>query len=232
MSPFPAILIPAEALGLATRRSGNGYQCNGGLTADDLDALDTVGTAQFDCNGNGVEDALDILAGEPDANRNGLPDSCEPCGQVVTYCTAGTTSSGCNPTLSASGTPSLSNAAPFVLAAGGLEGNKNGIFFYGISGRAAAPWGNSTSWLCVKAPSQRMSPPAGSGGTSGACDGNLTRDWNGYVAANPNKPINLALAVGTTVDAQLWFRDPLAATGPVGSKGTAMSSAIEFVVCP
>ena len=32
----------------------------------------------FDCNGNGIEDAVDIALGSSgDANRNGVPDECE-----------------------------------------------------------------------------------------------------------------------------------------------------------
>ncbi len=39
----------------------------------------TVGPTvdQFDCNGNGVDDAQDVLDGAPDCNANQLPDECE-----------------------------------------------------------------------------------------------------------------------------------------------------------
>jgi hypothetical protein len=149
-----------------------------------------------------------------------------------TYCTAGTTSSGCHPAMSGSGIPSLSNLAPFTATVSAAEGNKNGVFFYSISGRNAAPWGNSTSLLCVKAPSQRMNPPLTTSGTNGACDGSMSIDWNAYVAANPGKAINQALTAGSTVGMQAWMRDPAAGTGPVGSKGTNLSDALEFAVFP
>lgn len=78
VSANPGILIPAEALGLATRRSGNGFFCAGQMAADDLDGLDTTDQPQIDCDGNGIEDALDlVLFGGLDANGNGVPDACE-----------------------------------------------------------------------------------------------------------------------------------------------------------
>jgi hypothetical protein len=150
----------------------------------------------------------------------------------TSYCTAGTTFDGCNATMGATGTPSISNAGPFTVTCSNVPGNKNGIFFYGITGQNSSVWGNSTSFLCVKAPTQRMNPPVGSGGTNGQCDGSYTSDWNAYVAANPNKAINQALLAGSVVDIQAWFRDPSAGTGPVGAKGTALSDGLEFVVQP
>lgn len=68
----PWIVVSAEALGLLTHRT------DGVLEPDDLDALDAVRGAVRDCNGNGVEDALEVAeARRPDANRNGVPDECE-----------------------------------------------------------------------------------------------------------------------------------------------------------
>lgn len=68
LSPFPAIFIPAEALGLATARSGAVF------VGDDLDALDVI----LDCNFNGMSDRLDIDGGPSlDCNTNDIPDECE-----------------------------------------------------------------------------------------------------------------------------------------------------------
>ena len=154
-------------------------------------------------------------------------------GGGTSYCTAGTTSSGCHATMGVSGAASLSNAAPFTLSCTNVEGNKNGIFFYGITGRVASRWGiGGNTWLCVKAPTQRMNPLLSSGGTAGTCSGTFSTDWNAYVAANPAKPINAAMVIGTVVASQAWFRDPASGTGPLGAKGTALSDGIEFTVCP
>ena len=156
------------------------------------------------------------------------------CGADPTsYCTAGTTSSGCHATMAASGTASLTNASPFTLSCTNVEGNRNGIFFYGTTGRVASSWGaNGSTWLCVKAPTQRMNPLMSSGGAAGTCSGSFSADWNAYVSANPAKPINAAMVIGTRVGSQAWFRDPASGTGPPGAKGTALSDAIEFTVCP
>jgi hypothetical protein len=83
VSPFPGILIAAENLGLATKRSmGVPY-------GDELDALDTERLAFFDCNGNGREDALDIALGSSnDNNNNGIPDECELIVKYSCYCPA------------------------------------------------------------------------------------------------------------------------------------------------
>jgi subtilisin-like proprotein convertase family protein len=144
----------------------------------------------------------------------------------VSYCTAGTTQSGCNATMGSSGTPSLSNAGPFTLTTTNVEGTSNGILFYGITGRNASTWGiGGSSYLCVKAPTQRT-PVQNSGGTNGSCNGSFSLDWNGYVAANPLKAIHQALVVGSVVDGQAWFRDP----GSV--KNTSLSDGLEWVVAP
>lgn len=66
----PGIVITAENLGLRTRRAGF-------VQADDLDAGGT-GDVCYDCNNNGIEDAVDIATGSSaDANGNGIPDECE-----------------------------------------------------------------------------------------------------------------------------------------------------------
>ena len=59
------------------------------------------------------------------------------------FCTAGTTSHGCQPSMWGNGIPSASGGAGFTIAAGPLEGGKSGIFFYGIdnTGFTPFPWG-------------------------------------------------------------------------------------------
>ncbi len=76
----PAIFIAAEALGLRTMRS------DGAPIPDELDAIALDDEPYFDCNNNGVEDAVDIAQGfSSDTNNNGIPDECE---QTYTrYCT-------------------------------------------------------------------------------------------------------------------------------------------------
>jgi hypothetical protein len=146
------------------------------------------------------------------------------CGSVASYCTAGTTTNGCNTLLWASGTASASGAGAFTLTATTVEGQKQGLFFYGVNGAQAVVWGGGPSFLCVKSPLQRMLPQ-NSGGTSGTCDGVLTSNWNAFVAATPIA-LGAPFSAGDRVHTQAWFRDPASATT------TGLSNALSFVVCP
>ncbi len=141
------------------------------------------------------------------------------------YCSSGTTSSGCVPSIAALGTASASATSGFTVRVDGVEGQRLGVIFYGRTGRLAVPWGvGSTSWMCVRMPTQRMDVHQSSG-TPGSCDGALASDWSAFVATHA-----LALGApyygGEIVDAQGWFRDPFA------PKGTNMSDALEFTVLP
>ncbi len=140
------------------------------------------------------------------------------------YCTAGTSSNGCVATLSGSGTPDANAGSGFKLSASNVDGQRSGLIFYGVSGRVAFPWGAGSSWLCVKSPTQRTAPQ-NSGGTSGACNGVLSIDWNAFIAANPGA-LGAPFSGGDVVQAQAWCRDP------PSSKSTSLSDALEFVVQP
>jgi hypothetical protein len=143
---------------------------------------------------------------------------------LVSYCTAGTSTSGCVASLSASGQPSASASSGFALQATALEGNKQALFFYGISGRAVNAWGPSSSFLCVKSPTQRT-PSQNSGGVLGSCSGSLALDWLAFVAANPTA-LGAPFASGDVVQAQAWYRDP------PSPKTTHLSNALEFTLVP
>ena len=142
---------------------------------------------------------------------------------ATTYCTAGISASGCQALLSATGQASASASSGFVVTAGGVEGSKNGQFFYGANGRQALPWRGSTSWRCVTPPTQRAGAQIGQG-TVGACDGTFAQDLSAYWQAEPLKNPG----AGAQVQLQLWYRDPANTSG----LSTSFSDAIEFVVCP
>jgi hypothetical protein len=141
------------------------------------------------------------------------------------YCTAGTTSNGCVASISASDQPSVTLANPCVVNIANVEGQKTGVLFYGINGPHIAPWGlGSTSYLCVKAPTQRMAPQ-NSGGSIGACNGVLSIDWNAFQTMYPaalGNPWN----AGDKVWVQGWFRDPPA------PKTTNLSDGLELTYVP
>ena len=146
-------------------------------------------------------------------------NSC-PC-QGTSYCTAGTTTNGCNALISSTGSASRSLASGFDVSVLGVEGEKQGLVFFGMSGGKAMPWGTGTSYFCVKGPSTRTNVQ-GSGGNSGQCDGTFALDFNAWMAANPAK----APPPGGQVWMQSWFRDPPA------PKSTSLSDALTFSVCP
>jgi hypothetical protein len=146
-----------------------------------------------------------------------------PPGPAV-YCSAGTTTNMCFASISASHQPSVSFANACMIATVNVEGQKNGITFYGLASNIT-PWGpGSTSFLCVKPPTQRTGGQT-SGGTNGLCDGMFVLDWNAYQIANPTalgNPWN----VGSKAYLQSWFRDPPAV------KTTNLSNAVEITYLP
>jgi hypothetical protein len=148
------------------------------------------------------------------------PDFAPP----ASYCTAGTSTNGCTPAIGFSGAPSASASSGFTLSASGVEGQKQGLIFYGASGALALPWGTGSSLLCVKSPTQRL-PASNSAGTLNACDGVLASDWLAFVSSTPGA-IGAPLAAGDVFQAQAWYRDPPA------SKSTNLSNALEFTVTP
>ncbi len=180
---------------------------------------------QQDCDLDGVGDACEIAAGTQwDVDQNGVPDQCETCPGILTYCTAGTSAAGCVPTLSAVGTPSVAAASGFVLHATGMEGQRAALFFYSVTGPKLTVWApGSSSYLCVKAPTQRMGTSF-TGGTAGVCDGAVSEDFLAFWAARPGA-LGQPVQAGQVFDAQVWYRDP-AAPGT-----TSLSGGIQFRTC-
>ncbi|MFM7297259.1 MAG: integrin alpha [Planctomycetota bacterium] len=171
----------------------------------------------------------DFVVGQPGFDGPTLVDN----GRAVVYsaspwmarfCASGTSSSGCTPLMSWAGLPRASAASGFTLTASGLEGQKSGLFFYSLSGRQQLAWGASSSFLCVKAPTQRCVAQS-TAGTAGSCNGFLVFDWLAWRAAYPTA-LGGPLNAGELVQAQGWYRDPPSA------KTTQLTNAIEFLVAP
>jgi hypothetical protein len=184
----------------------------------------TFGTPAIDCidlyaNSSAIANSFaywDDVAIQPDGGSN----------QPMTYCTVGTSAAGCNPAIAFSGTPSASAPSGFTLSVANIDANRNGIFFYGVTDTNFTPvqWGpGGTSFLCVKAPTQRMGTMS-SGGTSG-CTGSFAQDWNAFRAANP-AALGSPFMAGDSFDAQLWYRDP------PSPKTTILSDAVRFILAP
>lgn len=188
--------------------------------------FDVAAMTSFD-DGSGSPPALILggLGGYQTGTYLAKWQGCAPQGSWASYCTAGTSSNGCAAAIGASGSPSASAASGFQLAVSGVDGQRSGLFFYGVNGRANAAWSvGSASLLCVKAPVQRMGL-ATSGGTFGQCDGQFSVDWSAWSAAHPGA-LGQPFAAGEIVNAQAWYRDPPA------PKGTQLSDALEFVLAP
>ncbi len=142
------------------------------------------------------------------------------------YCTAGTSTNGCTPSINANVQPNTANTAGCVVTTSGVEGQKQGLVFYGVdnTGYAPTPWGaGSSSFRCVKPPTRRMGSPLNSGGTAGLCDGSYVINWDAFQLANPSALGNPWLA-GDKVFVQSWYRDPSAV------KTSNLSNALELTL--
>jgi hypothetical protein len=142
------------------------------------------------------------------------------------FCTAGTTTNGCTASIGANANPSVSFANACNVSITGVEGQKNGIVFYGLAQlpQAWCSMGGGTSFLCVKPPTQRA-VTVSSGGAINQCNGTLGLDWNAFQQANPSALGN-PWSAGTKVYVQGWFRDPPAC------KTTSLSNALELTYQP
>jgi ELWxxDGT repeat protein len=141
----------------------------------------------------------------------------------VSYCTAGTTASGCKASAGGAGVPSVSSPSGFVVTVSDVEGDKDGILFFGVNGRKASSWGNGSSYQCVVPPVKRLGLQTGVG-TPGLCNGAFALDFNTWASANPTA----APSAGVSVDLQCWFRDPF----NTSNQSTSLSDALEFLMCP
>jgi hypothetical protein len=180
---------------------------------------------QEDCDFDTVGDVCELSAGTArDLNFNGQPDNCE-LGAYFNYCTAGTSTNGCVATIGGAGAFSASASSGFVVSVQNVEGQKQGILFFGITGPSAQPWfGGSSSYKCVKAPLQRMSSQ-NSQGTAGLCDGAFSDDVLVYFTNFPTA-LGAPLAAGQLYNFQAWYRDP-----PAPST-TNLSDALQATCAP
>jgi subtilisin-like proprotein convertase family protein len=145
----------------------------------------------------------------------------------TSYCTAGTTTNGCNAVISGTANPNAANTTQVTINVANVEGQKQGIYFYGINNTGFTPtlWSpGSTSFLCVKGPTQRAGSQ-GAGGTINACDGAFSLDWDLFVTNNPTA-VGVPFSAGDKIFVQAWFRDPPA------PKTTNLTNAIEMTVQP
>ncbi|GEM_PF-337411 len=211
----PRILIAAENLGLATERSG---QVSRG---DEVDALASLLPVMWDCNNNGIEDAVDIAnGGAADLNNNGIPDECEPeIGTKSCFCpitapppcgnddpAAGCeNSTGVGGLLSSFGSDSVSND-DLVLVGSQLPANVNGLWLMSQNTTQVVL---GAGLRCVNSTIYRLGAfNSGSGGVATYGPEIV------YITCNSSLPAAACIQVGQTWHFQAWYRN---VTGPCGA---------------
>jgi hypothetical protein len=144
------------------------------------------------------------------------------------YCTAKTTSNGCEPAVSFTGMSSASASSGFFVRGSQVRNQKNGLLFYGINS-AALPFQGGT--LCVAPPTVRTAIQGSGGNASPAddCSGAFSLDMNAYATGSlGGAPLPALQVPGTTIHCQFWGRDP----GFTPPLNTMLSNALRYVVLP
>ncbi len=151
------------------------------------------------------------------------------CTAAVVYCTAKVNSLGCTPFISSSGAASASSPSGWVLTARRVRNQKLGLLFYGLNGRASAPFQGGT--MCVAGPTFRTPTQLSNGDALPAdnCSGVYSLDLNAFAAGQLGGAPQAGLSTpGQLVNCQFWGRDP----GFAPPNSTTLSDALEYVVCP
>ncbi len=147
---------------------------------------------------------------------------------TVTYCESKTNSLGCMPTISGTGTASLSQSSGFYVRAHNVLNNKYGMLAYSLSGTASKSFFGGM--LCLKTPLVRTPVTLSGGSSAGSnCSGVLEFDFNRYMAGGYSSSPPAALLVpGTTVHCQWYSRD----NGFAPPDNVSLSNALRFVIQP
>jgi hypothetical protein len=198
---------------------GPAYPWNGGVSgfgtgSNEIACLDLFAQGGLSPSSRVYWDDFKLEAGSGGCSSN-----------AQSYCTSGTSASGCVANLSAVGTSSATASSGFNISATGTEGgNKSGLLYFGTAQKSPATVvGNSSSFQCVNPPVKRSQLLFG-GGTNGNCDGMFSVDLNARWAAQPAQNPG----AGATMYAQLWYRDP----ANTSNQTTSRSDALTWSVCP
>ncbi|MCE9594561.1 MAG: hypothetical protein K8S98_10230 [Planctomycetes bacterium] len=136
------------------------------------------------------------------------------------YCTPKTNSKGCAPSVSSTGTASLSGPDDFVLTTTSLLNKKNGSYIWSYAPKAT-PFAGGT--LCIKLPLVRGTQLNTGGNPTGLdCSGSLVWPFTQSYMAQKH------VVAGSIVYAQAWARD----NGFAAPNNSQLSNAIVFQVAP
>ena len=224
---IPDFTLAAGNYSVALVIRGNNFRYTNGTTP--LPGNQVYSNADITITGVGAQNVAWVTPlFSPRVFNGSVRYNCGPAiPPIVTYCTAGTTTNGCNASLASSAQPSATNATSPVFTASNVEGAKQGLMFYGLNntGFTPLPWSaGSSSFLCVKSPTQRF-PNQTATGTANQCNGVMTQNFVAWETANPTA-IGQPFAAGQKMFVQAWFRDPPA------PKTTNLSNAIELTFLP
>ena len=219
----PAIYLAAETLDMSTARTGS--------VSDELDAIAITPQSYYDCNKNGIEDAVDIANGTSiDTNNNQIPDDCEDEYSKSCFCSAGSSpcgnedpTAGCRNSLGvgASLDPSGSTSVAMddlVLTASRMPPNAMTMLFIGTRGNPVA-FGDGLR--CLTNSVQVVMPNADAAGVMavGPGIGALACNWNGVGC----------FEVGASKRFQVWYRNSVDFCTPSTSN---LTNAVDVIFTP
>jgi hypothetical protein len=200
-----------------------GWQSAAVVTASDSQPGDRFGAAVAIAT-TPTNLVASLLVGSPQHDAGGSNAGAayffELTHDAAVYCTSKVNSLGCLPRMLFSGVPSVSSSTPFTIFASSVLNQRNGVFFYGLSGPAAAPFQGGLK--CVSSPTRRTGT-LNSGGTppiANDCSGVYGFDFQAWIGSGADP----SLVPGVSVRGQFWSRDPAA------SFGVGLSEAIEFLL--
>jgi hypothetical protein len=237
---IPDIVVPAgQKVGVAVRFTGAGpryfgtgtppysvyMDANLTLTTGDSRSAPFTPTGSF-FTSRALVGQLDYMAG----------------GGITKFCTAKTALVCGTPSISASGTSSVTATSGFKIAAGPARDNRSGILLYNNAGVVPGlPFEGGT--LCVNPMGLRRAGSTNSMGscppTPIGCAGVFAIDMNTFAQGMwvvpdcagapagipPNNPAAFLLTMGATIDAQWWGRDSVAT-------GSFLSDGLSYVQGP
>ena len=185
-----------------------------------------AGLAAADTTGDSV---VDYVVGAPRSDLGGVDagstlifdGAATPIAPPVEYCTAKLSSLGCVPILAWSGQPSATDPTPFDVMATAIIRARPGRLMASFSS-TISPFSGGV--LCVQPPLMG-GPILFSAGAAGPrdCSGSFSVDVNAWVQSGGLG----AVAVGTTLYVQYWYRDPQDLAAPIG-----LTSGLEFLIAP
>lgn len=170
-----------------------------------------------DLDGDGVGD---FVAGGPREEMLGAAVIFSSrCAAPFAYCAAKVNSLGCRPSIWSTGRPSLSATDDFHIRVANVLNNKPGLMFYGFR-PVVTPL--SGGLLCV-GQGIRRTPGQSSGGNPPPNDCSGAYDFFFQQATL----IGDNLAIGQTLYAQVWSRDP----GYPAPNNVGLSDGLQFTIC-